>query len=89
MYPHQAERLTEILDRNGLEALIATREANVAYITGFRGLNNTVFETPQFAVFSRHGTGLATTNVEIASIVADRIDVDHVACFGGFSSAYD
>lgn len=89
MHPHQAERLTEILDRNGLEALIATREANVAYITGFRGLNHTVFETPQYAVFSRRGTGLAATNVEIASIVADQIDVDHVACFGGFLSAYD
>lgn len=89
MYPHQAERLTEILDRNGLEAMIATREPNVAYITGFRGLNHTVFETPQYAVFSRRGTGLVVTNVEIASIVADRIDADHVACFGGFQSAYD
>jgi len=89
MYPHQAERLTEILDGTGLEALIATREPNVAYITGFRGLNHTVFETPQYAVFSRRGTGLVVTNVEIASVVADRIDVDHVACFGGFLSAYD
>jgi Xaa-Pro dipeptidase len=89
MYPHQMQRLTEILDRHGLEALIATREANVAYITGFRGLNHTVFETPQYAVFSRRGTGLVVTNVEIASVVADRIDVDHIACFGGFSSGYD
>ena len=89
MNPHQTERLTEILDGNGLEALIATREPNVAYVTGFRGLNHTVFETPQYAVFSRRGTGLVVTNVEIASIVADRIDADHVACFGGFLSAYD
>jgi Xaa-Pro aminopeptidase len=89
MYPHQLERLSEILDRHGLEALIATREPNVAYITGFRGLNHTVFETPQYAVFSRRGTGLVVTNVEIASIVADRTDVDHVACFGGFLSGYD
>lgn len=89
MYPHQAERLTDILDRHGLEALVATREPNVAYITGFRGLNHTVFETPQYAVFSRRGTGLVVTNVEIASIVLDRADVDHVACFGGFLAAYD
>ncbi len=89
MYPHQAERLTEILDRHGLEALIATREPNVAYITGFRGLNHAVFETPQYAVFSRRGTGLVVTNVEVASIVADGTDVDHVACFGGFLAAYD
>jgi len=89
MYPHQAERLTGILDQHGLEALIATREPNVAYITGFRGLNHSVFETPQYAVFSRQGTGLVVTNVEIASIVADGTDVDHVACFGGFLAAHD
>src|SRR5713226_8903078 len=89
MYPHQMQRLTEILDRHGLEALIATREPNVAYITGFRGLNHTVFETPQYAVFSRRGTGLVVTNIEIASVVTDRTDVDHIACFGGFSAAYD
>jgi Xaa-Pro dipeptidase len=89
MYPHQLERLTGILDRHGLEALVATREANVAYVTGFRGLNHTVFETPQLAVFSRRGTALVVTNVEAASIVVDGIDVDHVVCFGSFLSAYD
>lgn len=41
------QRLIEILERHGFEALIATRESNGAYITGFRGLNHTVFETPQ------------------------------------------
>src|SRR5262245_65778884 len=87
MYPHHAERLTGILDQHGLEALIATREPNVAYIAGFRGLNHAVFETPQFAVFSRRGTGLVVTNVEIASIIADATDVDHIACFGSFLSA--
>ena len=89
MYPHQAERLTDILDRHGLEALIATREANVAYITGFRGLNHATFETPQLAVYSRRGTGLVLTNVEAPSIVADAVDVDHVVCFGSFLAAYD
>ena len=86
---HRLARLTGILDQHELGALIATREANVAYITGFRGLNHTVFETPQYAVVSRQGTGIVVTNVEIASIVADRPDVDHVACFGGFLAAYD
>ena len=89
MYPHQAERLTEILDRHGLEALIASREANVAYISGFRGLNHATFETPQLAVFTRQGTGLVVTNVESASVVADGVDVDRIACFGGFLAAYD
>lgn len=89
MYPHQSERLTGILDRHGLEALIASREANVSYVTGFRGLNHATFETPQLGVFTRRGTGLVVTNVEAPSIVVDRANVDHVACFGSFRGAYD
>jgi len=49
--PHQAERLAKVLDDHGLEALIATREANVAYVTDVRGIDHAVFETPQLAVF--------------------------------------
>ena len=89
MYPHQAERLTEILDRHGLEALVASREANVAYVTGFRGVSHTVFEAPQYAVFTRRGTGLVVPAVEIASIVADGIEVDQIACFGDVVATYD
>ncbi|PYM17078.1 MAG: hypothetical protein DMD81_10520 [Candidatus Rokuibacteriota bacterium] len=89
MYPHQAERLTEILDRHGLEALVASREANVAYVTGFRGVSHTVFEAPQYAVFTRRGTGLVVPAVEIASIVADGIEVDQTACFGDVVATYD
>lgn len=89
MYPHQTERLTEILDRNGLEALIATREPNVAYVTGFRGVNHAIFETPQYAVFTRRGTALVVTIPEVAAIVADGIDVDHIVCFGGFQAAFE
>src|SRR4029453_6137622 len=85
---HQAERLTKILDDHGLEALVATREANVAYITDFRGIEHAVFETPQLAVFSRSGTGLAVAAVEIASAVEERIDVDHLACFDDFPAVY-
>src|SRR5437867_1221278 len=89
MYPHQAERLTEILDRHGLEALVASREANVAYVTGFRGVSHTVFEAPQYAVFTRRGTGLVVPAVEIASIVADGIEGDQIACFGDVVATYD
>lgn len=81
MRPHQAERLAKILDDHGLEALIATREANVAYVADFCGVDHAVFETPQLAVFSRRGTGLAVAAVEVASVVEARVDVDHLACF--------
>jgi hypothetical protein len=39
MYPHQAERLDGALARLGVQALIATSAANVAYVTGFRRLS--------------------------------------------------
>src|SRR5262245_44324284 len=89
MQPHQAERLTKILDDHGLEALVATREANVAYVTDFRGIEHAVFETPQLAVFSRRGTALAIAAIEIPSAVEERIDVDHLACFDDFPAVYD
>ena len=89
MQPHQAERLTKILDDHGLEALVATRAANVAYVTDFRGIEHAVFETPQVAVFSRRGTALAVAAIEIPSAVEERIDVDHLACFDDFPAVYD
>ena len=89
MQPHQAERLTKILDDHGLEALIATRQANVAYVTDFRGIEHAAFETPQLAVFSRRGTGLAVAAVEVASVVEARADVDHLVCFDHFPAVYD
>jgi len=87
--PHQAERLTKVLDDHGLEALVATREANVAYVTDFRGIEHTVFETPQLAIFSRRATGLAVAAVEVASVVEERVDVDHFVCFDDFPAVYD
>jgi len=84
MYPHQAERLTRLLDGDALDAVVATSPANILYITGFRSLNEAVFQTPQFAVFSRQGTALLVPAVDVASIVLDGIDVTHVGAFGGF-----
>jgi len=88
MYPHQAERLTELLDREKLEALIATTPENCAYVTGFRSMTQAVYRTRQFAVFARSGTALVVPAVEIAAIFASGARVDHVTCFGGFLSSY-
>src|SRR4029453_1175095 len=85
---HQAERLTKVLDDHGLEALVATREANVAYVTDFRGVEHPAFETPQLAIFSRRATGLAVAAVEVASVVEERVDVDHLVCFDDFPAVY-
>ena len=88
MYPHQAERLTAALEAAGVEALVATSPANVAYVTGFTSLARTVYGTPELAVFSPRGTALVVPAIDLAAVVADSIDVDHVVPFGRFASSY-
>jgi len=83
VYPHQAERLSEALERAGLDALVATSPENIAYITGFRSLTGAVFPTLQFAIFTRQGAALVVPAIEAPAIIADAVDVDHVVCFGG------
>ena len=82
MYPHQIERLTSALDAAGGDALVATSAANVAYVTGFRSLTHAVLHAPQFGVFTRRGTALVVPAADVATAVADGVDVDHVQCFG-------
>ena len=88
MYPHQADRLSAVLERRGLAALVATMPVNIAYVTGFRSLTQEVYATRQLAVFTARGTALVVPAVDLAAIVADGIEVDHVTCFGGFVSSY-
>lgn len=88
MYPHQVERLTAVLERRGLAALVATQPVNIAYVTGFRSLTQEVYGTGQLAVFGPRGTALVVPAVDLAAIVADGVEVDHVTCFGGFVSSY-
>ncbi len=88
MYPHQLERLTGVLDQAGLEALVASTPANIAYLTGFRSLTQEIYLTRQTAVFTRRGTALVVPAVDLASIVLDGVEVDHVGCYGGFIAGY-
>ena len=82
MYPHQIERLTGVLNAAGVEALVASSTANVAYVTGFRSFTHAWLHPPQFAVFARRGTALVVPASDVAAVVADDVDVDHVLCFG-------
>jgi Xaa-Pro aminopeptidase len=88
MYPHQAERLSQTLESAGLAALVGTTAENVAYITGFRSLNHAVFRTLHFALYTPRGTALVGPAVEVAPIIADGVEVDHIAVFGGFVAQY-
>lgn len=83
MYPHQTERLTGALDAAGAEALVASSAANVAYVTGWRGVSHALLGSLQLGVYSRRGTALVVPAVEVPAVVAaDDVEVDHVACFG-------
>ncbi len=88
MYPHQLDRVTATLEREGLRALVGTTAENVFYLTGFRSVNHGVFRTPQFAVWTPRGTALVVPAVDVPLIMANGIAVDHVVAFGGFVCSY-
>jgi Xaa-Pro aminopeptidase len=90
MYPHQSERLTEVLERESLEALVATAPENIAYITGFRSLSQAIYRrTPLFAIFTRRGTALVVPAIEIPAVATRAADVPHVVAYGEFPLDYD
>jgi len=86
VYPHQSERLTEVLEREGLDALVATSAPNVSYVTGFSSMVHALFRTMQFAVWCRRGTALVVPAIDVPPIVSEGIGIDHVVPFGGFVS---
>ena len=88
MYPHQIDRLTATLEREGLSAFVGTSADNVFYMTGFRSLNHGIFRAQQFAVWTPRGTALVVPAVDVPHLMSDGIAVDHVAAFGGFVCSY-
>jgi Xaa-Pro dipeptidase len=81
MYPHQAERLCDALDRAGLAALVGTSPANLAYIAGFRRQLERSFGSHQFAVFTPRATALVLPVADSPTIVAEGADADEVMQF--------
>lgn len=88
MYPHQIDRLTATLEREGLGALIATSAENVFYMTGFRSLNHAIFRAQQFAVWTPRGVALVVPAVDVPQIMEEAAPADHVVGFGGFVCSY-
>ena len=88
MYPHQIDRLTATLEREGLGALVATSAENVFYMTGFRSLNHAIFRAQQFAVWTPRGVALVVPAVDVPHIMEEATPVDHVMGFGGFVCSY-
>jgi Xaa-Pro aminopeptidase len=88
MYPHQIDRLTTTLEREGLAAFVATSAENVFYMTEFRSLNHWIFRAQQFAVWTPRGVALVVPAVDVPHFMSDGIAVDHTFPFGGFVCSY-
>ena len=73
--------MTDSLKRARLDALVATSLENVAYVTGVSQLAE--FDRPQaLGIFTHSGVALVVPVSYVSTLVADRIDVDHIVCFG-------
>ncbi|HEX5817114.1 MAG TPA: M24 family metallopeptidase [Methylomirabilota bacterium] len=88
MYPHQAERLEAARARLGVDALVATSAANVAYVSGFRRLPRACDRaTGVLAVYTAGGTALVIPALDAPALAAGDAAADHVVCHGPFGLA--
>src|SRR5439155_1583835 len=80
MDAHRRQRLTAVLEAEGLDALVATTTENVYYVSGLRSISHALFRGLElYAVFTRRGTALVVPFIDTTGVAADRIEVDHVA----------
>ena len=84
MYPHQKERLDAALEKFGVDALVATSAADVAYLTGFWSFSCSVYPTDIAAVYCKAGTALVLPTIDAPAFSAGDAAADHVACHGRF-----
>jgi Xaa-Pro aminopeptidase len=89
MDAHRRQRLTAALEDQGLDALVATTTENVYYVSGLRSISHALFRGLElYAVFTRRGTALVIPFIDTTGVASDRIEVDHLACYGKFFFEY-
>src|SRR5437867_1850582 len=89
MDAHRRQRLSAVLEAEGPDALVATTTENVYYVSGLRSISHALFRGLElYAVFTRRGTALVIPFIDTTGVAADRIEVDHVACYGKFFFEY-
>ena len=89
MDEHVKARLTQVLDAEGLDALVATTPENLQYVTGFRSVAHALFRGLElYGVFTRKGVGLVIPFIDSTGVSADGIQVDRMACYGNFFFNY-
>jgi Xaa-Pro dipeptidase len=84
MYPHQNERLEAALDAFGVDALVVTSPADVAYLTGFWSFSRAVYPADIAAVYSKAGTALVIPSIDAPAFSAGDGAADHVVCHSRF-----
>jgi Xaa-Pro dipeptidase len=89
MDQHVKSRLTNVLDAEGLDGLVASTTENLQYVTGFRSIAHALFRGLElYGVFTRQGTGLVIPFIDATGVAADGIAVDRLACYGKFFFNY-
>jgi Xaa-Pro aminopeptidase len=89
MNAHRRQRLTAMLEAEGLDALVATTTENVYYVSGLRSISHALFRGLElYAVFTRRGTALVIPFIDTTGVASDGIQVDHLACYGKFFFEY-
>jgi Xaa-Pro aminopeptidase len=89
MDAHRRQRLTAVLEAQGLDALVATTTENVYYVSGLRSISHALFRGLElYAVFTRRGTALVVPFIDTTGVASDRLEVDHLACYGKFFFEY-
>jgi Xaa-Pro aminopeptidase len=89
MDAHRRTRLTQVLEREGLDALVATTTENLYYATGFRSMAHALFRGLElYGVVTRSGVGLVVPFIDTAGVAADDIACDRIACYGTFFFTY-
>jgi Xaa-Pro aminopeptidase len=84
MYPHQSERLDGALDAFGVDAVVATAAADVAYVTGFWSFSRDVYPAEIAAVYGKTGTALVIPAIDAPAFTSGDAAADHVACHRPF-----
>ena len=86
---HTRARLVEVLEREGLDALVVTTPENLFYVTGFRSISHALFRGAEYyGVFTRRGTGLVTPFIDATGIATEPVAADRVAVYGRFVFEY-
>src|SRR5919198_2039185 len=89
MDAHRRQRLTGVLEAEGLDALVATTTENVYYVSGLRSISHALFRGLElYAIFTRRGTALVIPFIDTTGVAADGIHADHLACYGKFFFEY-